>query len=114
MPYIAQVATGKKPHLTIYGGDYETPDGTGIYVKNNNSIKLGNCSAITNCIPFFFYRHKRLCSCNGFSRRTRGSLKKVTIELCKITSNYSYNIFIILYNNMIFLFELTLKNKYYT
>lgn len=33
MPYIAQVATGKKSHLTIYGGDYETPDGTGIYVK---------------------------------------------------------------------------------
>lgn len=30
MPYIAQVALGKKPNLTIHGGDYETPDGTGI------------------------------------------------------------------------------------
>lgn len=30
MPYIAQVATGKLPHLNIYGNDYPTPDGTGV------------------------------------------------------------------------------------
>ena len=30
MPLIAQVATGKLPALSIYGGDYETPDGTGV------------------------------------------------------------------------------------
>ncbi|XP_026477873.1 uncharacterized protein LOC113384250 [Ctenocephalides felis] len=30
MPYIAQVAIGKKKELTIFGGDYETKDGTGI------------------------------------------------------------------------------------
>uniref|UniRef100_A0A2S2PCU9 UDP-glucose 4-epimerase n=1 Tax=Schizaphis graminum TaxID=13262 RepID=A0A2S2PCU9_SCHGA len=30
MPYIAQVALGKKSKLSIYGGDYATPDGTGI------------------------------------------------------------------------------------
>lgn len=30
MPYIAQVALGKKTSLSIYGGDYATPDGTGI------------------------------------------------------------------------------------
>ncbi|XP_014278152.1 UDP-glucose 4-epimerase [Halyomorpha halys] len=30
MPYIAEVAIGKKPFLTIFGGDYETEDGTGI------------------------------------------------------------------------------------
>jgi len=29
MPYVAQVATGKREHLTIYGDDYDTPDGTG-------------------------------------------------------------------------------------
>ncbi|PSN44463.1 UDP-glucose 4-epimerase [Blattella germanica] len=28
MPYMAQVAIGNKPSLTIYGGDYETIDGT--------------------------------------------------------------------------------------
>ncbi|CAD7077930.1 unnamed protein product [Hermetia illucens] len=30
MPYISQVAMGKKDTLTIFGNDYETPDGTGI------------------------------------------------------------------------------------
>lgn len=29
MPYMAQVAIGKKPCLTIFGGDYDTVDGTG-------------------------------------------------------------------------------------
>ena len=28
MPYIAQVAVGRRDHLTVYGGDYPTPDGT--------------------------------------------------------------------------------------
>lgn len=30
MPYIAQVAVGRRPHLNVYGGDYPTPDGTGV------------------------------------------------------------------------------------
>jgi len=30
MPYIAQVALGKLPHLNVYGDDYDTPDGTGV------------------------------------------------------------------------------------
>ena len=30
MPYIMQVAIGKRPHLSIFGSDYETPDGTGV------------------------------------------------------------------------------------
>ena len=30
MPYISQVAIGSKPSLTIYGNDYNTPDGTGV------------------------------------------------------------------------------------
>ena len=29
MPYIAQVADGRREHLNIYGNDYETADGTG-------------------------------------------------------------------------------------
>lgn len=28
MPYIAQVALGRRDHLTVFGGDYPTPDGT--------------------------------------------------------------------------------------
>ena len=54
MPYIAQVATGKRPYLSIFGNDYDTPDGTGIrdyihvvdlaqgHVKSLEAIK-NNC-----------------------------------------------------------------------
>jgi UDP-glucose 4-epimerase len=30
MPYIAQVAVGRREKLSIFGGDYPTPDGTGV------------------------------------------------------------------------------------
>jgi UDP-glucose 4-epimerase len=30
MPYIAQVAVGRLPELPVFGGDYPTPDGTGV------------------------------------------------------------------------------------
>ena len=30
MPYIAQVAVGKRESLSIFGNDYDTPDGTGV------------------------------------------------------------------------------------
>ena len=30
MPYITQVAIGKRPQLSVFGDDYDTPDGTGV------------------------------------------------------------------------------------
>lgn len=30
MPYVAQVAVGRRPHLNVFGGDYPTHDGTGV------------------------------------------------------------------------------------
>ncbi|MDO8439387.1 MAG: UDP-glucose 4-epimerase GalE [Telluria sp.] len=30
LPYVAQVAEGKREKLSVYGGDYPTPDGTGV------------------------------------------------------------------------------------
>jgi UDP-glucose 4-epimerase len=30
MPYVAQVAFGRRPFLNVYGDDYATPDGTGV------------------------------------------------------------------------------------
>lgn len=30
MPYVAQVAVGRRPFLQVFGNDYETPDGTGV------------------------------------------------------------------------------------
>ena len=30
MPYLTQVAAGERPELSVFGGDYPTPDGTGV------------------------------------------------------------------------------------
>ena len=30
MPYITQVAVGRRPQLSVFGNDYDTPDGTGV------------------------------------------------------------------------------------
>ena len=30
LPYVAQVAVGRRPELSVYGNDYPTPDGTGV------------------------------------------------------------------------------------
>lgn len=30
MPYVTQVAIGKRPELGVFGNDYDTPDGTGV------------------------------------------------------------------------------------
>lgn len=30
VPYVAQVAVGRRPQLSIFGGDYQTKDGTGV------------------------------------------------------------------------------------
>ncbi len=30
MPYLAQVAVGRREKLMVYGHDYDTPDGTGV------------------------------------------------------------------------------------
>ena len=30
MPYITQVAIGRREHLSVFGDDYDTPDGTGV------------------------------------------------------------------------------------
>lgn len=30
MPYVAQVAIGRRPRLQVFGGDWPTPDGTGV------------------------------------------------------------------------------------
>src|SRR5690606_5626811 len=30
MPFVAQVAVGRRENLSVFGGDYATPDGTGV------------------------------------------------------------------------------------
>ncbi|MCX7097964.1 MAG: UDP-glucose 4-epimerase GalE [Methylococcales bacterium] len=47
MPYVAQVAIGKLPQLSVFGDDYPTPDGTGIrdYIHVVDLVK-GHIKAI--------------------------------------------------------------------
>jgi UDP-glucose 4-epimerase len=47
MPFVAQVAVGRLPRLRIFGGDYPTPDGTGIrdYVHVVD-LALGHVAAL--------------------------------------------------------------------
>lgn len=60
MPYITKVAVGKLDHLTIFGDDYDTPDGTGVrdyihvvdlargHVKAIKKLKKGSGLSIYN------------------------------------------------------------------
>ena len=47
MPYIAQVAVGKLPELSVFGDDYPTPDGTGVrdYIHVGD-LALGHLRAL--------------------------------------------------------------------
>lgn len=48
MPYVCEVASSRQPELLIFGGDYETPDGTGVrdYIHVVDLAK-GHLSAIS-------------------------------------------------------------------
>lgn len=48
MPYIAQVAVGRRPHLNVFGNDYNTPDGTGVrdYIHVAD-LAAGHVAALT-------------------------------------------------------------------
>jgi UDP-glucose 4-epimerase len=50
MPYVAQVATGRRPKLQVYGNDYGTPDGTGVrdYIHVMD-LALGHLAALRHC-----------------------------------------------------------------
>lgn len=47
MPFIAQVAWGRRPELSIFGNDYPTPDGTGVrdYIHVTD-LALGHLAAL--------------------------------------------------------------------
>lgn len=47
MPYITQVAVGKRDHLNVFGNDYDTPDGTGVrdYIHVVD-LALGHVAAV--------------------------------------------------------------------
>src|SRR5690606_11661460 len=51
MPYVAQVATGERPQLRVFGNDYDTPDGTGVrdYVHVVD-LAEGHLAALEYCL----------------------------------------------------------------
>ena len=50
MPYIAQVAVGRRERLTVFGNDYPTPDGTGVrdYIHVLD-LADGHIAALRHC-----------------------------------------------------------------
>ena len=56
MPYVAQVAVGKRDKLSVFGSDYDTPDGTGVrdYIHVVDLAKghlaaLGRARSVKGC-----------------------------------------------------------------
>ena len=51
MPYITQVAIGKRPFLSVYGNDYDTHDGTGVrdYIHVVD-LALGHVKAVEKIV----------------------------------------------------------------
>jgi UDP-glucose 4-epimerase len=51
MPYVAQVATGQRAHVQVYGSDYDTPDGTGVrdYIHIMD-LAAGHVRALKHCL----------------------------------------------------------------
>jgi hypothetical protein len=62
MPYITQVAVGRRTHLNVFGNDYDTTDGTGEtiiifeslknYFSNGTRVKISHlvASLPTSCV----------------------------------------------------------------
>eukprot|EP00634_Sargassococcus_sp_CCMP2135_P008674 CAMPEP_0198650792 /NCGR_PEP_ID=MMETSP1467-20131203/5221_1 /TAXON_ID=1462469 /ORGANISM="unid. sp., Strain CCMP2135" /LENGTH=347 /DNA_ID=CAMNT_0044386653 /DNA_START=82 /DNA_END=1125 /DNA_ORIENTATION=- len=52
MPFVAQVAVGRRPFLSVFGNDYDTPDGTGVrdYIHVMDLAK-GHLSALEHSRP---------------------------------------------------------------
>jgi len=60
MPFISQVCVGRRPELSVFGGDYDTPDGTGVrdYIHVVD-LALGHLAALNKlktiedgcCVP---------------------------------------------------------------
>ncbi|WP_311066012.1 UDP-glucose 4-epimerase GalE [Halomonas sp. DWK9] len=76
MPYVSQVAVGKLEKLSIFGGDYNTPDGTGVrdYIHVTDLAK-GHLAALN------YLNSSQAC---GFSSFNLGTGKGVSVlELIK-------------------------------
>ena len=60
MPYIAQTAIGRLPHLNVFGNDYDTPDGTGV----RDYIHVSDLAACHVSAIRYLEAHKGVCAFN--------------------------------------------------
>ena len=87
MPFIAQVADGRREHLNIFGSDYETIDGTGardyIHVVD---LALAHISALNqNKLNKF-----DILNIGGGKGTTVFELLKIFEEVCGVSIKYKY------------------------
>ncbi|MBQ3047834.1 MAG: UDP-glucose 4-epimerase GalE [Clostridia bacterium] len=68
MPYIARVAFGKLKELSVFGNDYDTPDGTGVrdYIHVVDLAK-GHVAALNHIKDFDGYKIYNLGTGHGYS-----------------------------------------------
>ena len=68
LPYIAQVAIGKRPQVNIFGNDYDTPDGTGVrdYIHVVD-LARGHVKALKKLAPNSGVSLYNLGTGNGYS-----------------------------------------------
>ena len=87
MPYITQVAIGKREKLGVFGNDYDTHDGTGVrdYIHVVDSAMLRQLKRLTakrNC-SFTISEQERATACLMLSRHLkRHPAKRFLIRLC--------------------------------
>lgn len=68
MPFVAQVAVGKREKLSVFGGDYPTPDGTGVrdYIHVED-LAAGHLKALDHLLEGHGCQAYNLGTGNGYS-----------------------------------------------
>ena len=87
-PYITQVAVGKLPKLKIFGGDYPTPDGTGVrdYIHVVD-LAVGHLKALetlagkTGCVAYNLGTGRGNSVLEAVHAFERASGKKIPLEI---------------------------------
>lgn len=112
MPYIVKVASGELPHLTVYGNDYDTIDGTGVrdyihvmdlaeghlaalnYLKVHPGFDVvnlgtGNGSSVLQVIASYEKASGKTLEYN-FGKRREGDLAEYFGDASKARENYGW------------------------
>lgn len=68
LPYVTQVASGKRPHLSVFGDDYNTHDGTGVrdYIHVVD-LALAHLKALDRAEKVIGVEHFNIGTGNGYS-----------------------------------------------